>query len=823
MRCFIFFKVVPLFLLITPVQGEPLTVARGGATSAVILVDAEAQAESVTLTKAKKEIPSKRYHEWKAANDLAIYIEKMAGARPQVVTDPAAIEAALKGDAPAFVVGELAARTQPALREILNKTVRAVKVFEADAIVLRREGSKVFLAGSNDKSHYFAVAKLLRDWGCRWYLPTEFGEVIPERPELTLDKLDFAYAPPFEVRGYWIGWNGSPEGKEDFTVRNFMNDNRLASAHGLKKYVKPLIPEGKTHFNVPITAPATASHIVDQLDAPFAEGKPISLSMEDGVYLSDYEGDRQLVAGLYDKYFQSPVMTDAFWTFYNEVASALKKRHPESKAVIGFLGYTNITLPPQRNLAVAEPLALDLAPIDIDPNHSFEDPRSPSKQEFGEIVRRWSEIMKGKMTIYDYDQSSLLWRDIPNPSHQVFKNDVKLYRDLGIMGVNTESRNAIATIFTNLYFRGQLLWDPDVDVNVLLDEFYEGFYGPLAAPMKEYWNAIYQAWEKTTVTEHEYYTIPAIYTPELVKTLRGHLASARKLAEPLRKKKTEALSAREKQTLARLEFTEKSFELIDLYTSLWKAAAAEVDYVEAGRLGRKMMATRISLAEMNSTFTSRVVGRLAESTEPKAGLDPAWLPGEVQQYIELDELTNGTKGKLVRKLPLEWEFRRDPNDTGLARGFAWQDADLTYWNKAKANYVTPAQRKDYPTTEWETVRADLYAQAQGILHPDWQSFTGYLWYKTPVELSKGEAEGKLHVHFPGLFSEAWLYVNGELISHRPQNHMWWKNKYRFDWDVDVSGKLKAGKNDVTLRVHNTHHNGGLFRRPFIYNPVEQKQ
>ncbi len=114
---------------------------------------------------------------------------------------------------------------------------------------------------------------------------------------------------------------------------------------------------------------------------------------------------------------------------------------------------------------------------------------------------------------------------------------------------------------------------------------------------------------------------------------------------------------------------------------------------------------------------------------------------------------------------------------------------------------------------------DLYAQAQGVLHPDWQSFTGFMWYKTEVELDESQADGGVHIHFPGLFSEAWLYVNGYLVKHRPQNHMWWRNSYRFDWDVDLNTYLLEGVNDITVRVHNTHHNGGLFRRPFLYRPV----
>ena len=74
----------------------------------------------------------------------------------------------------------------------------------------------------------------------------------------------------------------------------------------------------------------------------------------------------------------------------------------------------------------------------------------------------------------------------------------------------------------------------------------------------------------------------------------------------------------------------------------------------------------------------------------------------------------------------------------------------------------------------------------------------------------------MHLRFPGMFNEAWLYVNGEQVAHREFKGVWWMNDYRFEWDVDVSGKLKAGTNSVVVRLYNPHHMGGLFRRPFIY-------
>jgi hypothetical protein len=72
---------------------------------------------------------------------------------------------------------------------------------------------------------------------------------------------------------------------------------------------------------------------------------------------------------------------------------------------------------------------------------------------------------------------------------------------------------------------------------------------------------------------------------------------------------------------------------------------------------------------------------------------------------------------------------------------------------------------------------------------------------------------------PGMFNEAWLFVNGMMVAHRTFTEPWWHSDYRFDWDVDVSRHLRAGRNEVAVRGFNPHHFGGLFRRPFLYTPA----
>ena len=790
---------VLIALTVSLAGGQPLLAQVAGKSGAADLVIATKGTSSATVVVATKT------GEWelRAARDLAHYIERISGAKVALAETEDAAAKALAGNGPVLVVGQKALQLLPELKQSLRKVAKKTPVLRADAIALKRVGNRVYLAGLNDDCHYYAVAELLRRWGCRWYMPTEFGECIPHHATLKIGDLDYAYAPPFEVRKYWISWNGDATGQKEFMRRNGMNDLAVPNGHILATYTKDLIPKGKTMFNVPIAEDRTAQHVAKQVAPLFAAGKDVQLGMEDGLYQSDSALDKQLMALQYDKYFLAPSVTDAFMTFYNKVADILMKQYPRSKAKIGFLAYANMTLPPVRVTSARAPLIAYLAPIDIDPIHGMDDRRSASRREYKDILDKWAKVMQGRVVIYDYDQSMLVWRDLPNPSHEAFRQDVKHYRKAGILGVDTESRNALATVFLNLHLRGELMWNPDVDTDKLLAEFYPNFYGPAAEPMARYWDTIFRAWRDTIVTEHEYFVAPAIYTPELVATLRKHLEAGETAIQSLATKVKK--SADEQRFLERMRFTRLGFDILDAYMAMVHAAAAECDYRSAVAAGERGLAAREKLTDRNGLFTTyRKIG--------ESGY--AWWPGEVKQYRELLPFVDGTKGDLVAKLPLVWAFRRDPRNEGEKAGWASQEPDLRWWKEQKKPQSLESRQGN--PGKWEQVRSDLYLQAQGLLTPDFQSYTGHGWYHVRTPLTEAQSRGAVHLRFPGLFNECWLYVNGKQIAHRPMKGVWWMNDYRFEWDVDLSGKLKAGANTIVLRIYNPHHFGGMFRRPFLY-------
>ena len=62
------------------------------------------------------------------------------------------------------------------------------------------------LAG-NDSGPYhgteYAVANFLHRQGVRWYMPGDFGDVVPKRPSLYVAEMEVRGKPDFRLRNWW--------------------------------------------------------------------------------------------------------------------------------------------------------------------------------------------------------------------------------------------------------------------------------------------------------------------------------------------------------------------------------------------------------------------------------------------------------------------------------------------------------------------------------------------------------------------------------------------------------------------------------------------
>ena len=132
--------------------------------------------------------------EQKAAEDLVHFIELMTDVKIPVIGKQDAIDAALESNTPLLIIGREAINANPNVFKTIEKVLKKNPQLQTDGVVLIRKDNHIYLVGNTDRSHYYAVVELLRQWGCRWYMPTGFGECIPDQEELSIGNLSHVYS-----------------------------------------------------------------------------------------------------------------------------------------------------------------------------------------------------------------------------------------------------------------------------------------------------------------------------------------------------------------------------------------------------------------------------------------------------------------------------------------------------------------------------------------------------------------------------------------------------------------------------------------------------
>ncbi len=164
-----------------------------------------------------------------SVRDFVGIVERMSGAKL-----PVEVGAPKAGDARfAILIGELATAKfgLPAKKAEYQQGLRIVVGNNA-----------VGLIGESDLATSYAVYTLLDQLGCRWFLPSAMGEVLPISKTITLKEQDVSTAPYTIYRGLWYCDN-------DFARRNRLGDMELSCGHFLEfnmpKELRALHPEIK--------------------------------------------------------------------------------------------------------------------------------------------------------------------------------------------------------------------------------------------------------------------------------------------------------------------------------------------------------------------------------------------------------------------------------------------------------------------------------------------------------------------------------------------------------------------------------------------------
>ena len=396
-----------------------------------------------------------------------------------------------------------------------------------DAYHLFTRGKDVIIEAGNADGLRNGVYGLLVDHlGCRWFQPRELGEEIPIPKDQTvrLPALD-------ETRGStWFSTNGASWGAErlwDYRNRAFINRGRMGFGHNWaslinsREFPYDKFPEyyardregkirlndmGWTFTNLCSTNPDVIDIVAKKTNDYFAKHPDAIVAAIDP---NDYGlmclCDRCLA--LDKRYGQTKEdgteVSDRLLHFSKEVYARLDPKYQDK--YLGILVYAN-----QREVPVsAKPHDHHAGIIcnfmlHYDHSRPWNDPTSPRNAEFYRQVRGWGTLLK-QYGYYDYYGH---WNYFgPWAMAHKMREDLPAFRALGGTFLVLENQPNFAMQGLNHYLSARLIWDIGADVDLLLEEYFQQYYGPAAGPMRKFW-----------LTAERYYALerPGILTNALV-------------------------------------------------------------------------------------------------------------------------------------------------------------------------------------------------------------------------------------------------------------------------------------------------------------------
>lgn len=346
----------------------------------------------------------------------------------------------------------------------------------------------LIIAGKNLTGTDFAVFDFLKRFaGYRYFMPGELGEITPKKDAIILpSKIAIKEEPSFITytnTGFY-GGNGA-------FFRSWRTT--LLASHWLYK-IYPQEKYGETHpeyypmiegkrFIPPKGMTGTWQPCVSNPDLPkiaieYAKGEyfpknPEALGFSVGV--NDGGGDCQCpkCTELKEKY------NNQYIPFYNEIAKLAQKELPGK--LVCFIAYGRGASPVPKNIKLEPNLYVEIC---------------SGLQNNMELMKKWKEAGAKNIGLYDYLYGTgyVLPRYYPHVIGNAWKEAYKKY---GLRGAWTESFIQVWLYDgPRQYVLNELAWNINEDIDKLLDDYFNNFYGESASTMRKFFDRIEEVYSR---------------------------------------------------------------------------------------------------------------------------------------------------------------------------------------------------------------------------------------------------------------------------------------------------------------------------------------
>lgn len=765
-----------------------------------------------------------------AAKELQTYVEKISGVKLEIKSDADQIVG------PKVLIGR--SKLTDAIPGLSIPTGMTLAMLE-EGYVIHCKGDTLVLAGNDStaadcaeaapevrsmKFHKnplylgtrYAVYDFLNRIGVRWFLPGEFGEVIPKTKTIRFADVSITEKPDFRLRSAWTfgeDWTlwairnrQNPEGVAWFGVPGDSSLNGYVPADRKEEHPEwfALQPDG-TRTLMPCMSdelrredpkyagqPRLLDAMTDRIGHDVRVGSQNSpFSPDDGTPYCECDLCRRTSFRFYDDWAVQyrpgtdgdpagdPVpsyLTGQEWFFFvNGMLETCGEKYPNH--FIATNGYANRYFPPEAGSEFNrhKNLVIMFADIVACTMHRFNDPKCWQMQRQYQLLNRWTRLCD-KVWIYGYNYTMLVGKGTLTPQHKRVAADVPLALKAGVLGFADQEQKDMSSLGIPTYLtRFALEWDTKTNVKALLDDFYGKWFGPAAAAMRDYYETLANAFDNCAAHGHEDVVLASVYTPEVMSRLAVDIAKAESLAS------TDAEKSRVK--LERL-----MFDHLDLYVQSLQAKQ-DLRFADAANMMRRMQALKTQMQKICPLFGLE-----------QAPYNMGW---EAQRMDRYQARVNGKDGALLAPLPDTARFSTDRYDVG--RFARWMEPD-------------------YNDSKWTFCKTDDGYQNQGLkdeqgvplMTKDGHPYRGVSWYRFTVDVPAVPDGKTVKILCPALNNQGWVWINGQYAGRNNFMQAWFRPQ---ELEIDVTKFLKPGKNLIAIRILcNEEYFGanGIYERGFLW-------
>ena len=608
------------------------------------------------------------------ADILNEYMEKLTGAKLPVVEEP-------QGDAPTVYLGP-----QSGLARLKEKPDLGPEGF-----IIASEGKSLIISGQNRLSTLYGVCAFLEEClGVRWFWADETGEHVPRTDTLRIGQVRRVQNPDFRYR--WIG-------RSDWALANRMNvgtgqPDEFRTKWFVHTFLR-LVPPEKYWADHPeyyamrggarqdptdrtrrvqlcTSNPEVAQAVAETIDEIMANDPGfdmISVDPEDGQSFCQCENCRAL-----DEpgapYARKNSRRLAL--FYNHVAELVAKKHPD--LLLKSIAYHSYVAPPaDPDIKMHDNVVIQFCRFEGH-DHPLFDTTNPKNREFNEQYQGWRKITRN-IIFYEY-YWKVSWLHLPWPIMHTLREEIPYLRDQGLMGIATQYTSNFATHGLGYYVAAKLLWDADIDVDALVQDFYQKAFAEAESPMREYYERLERAVIESGVHlagQRPYAEVVRLFTPDVMGDLEAAMARARAAV------KDEKAKARVELVAKGLVYTRMVVDYLSTIAQVrakapqvrWRGGASKDLQEEARQLaGDKAEAIRAYLSDnANRMAVAGLNGYIEGMLKPEQVMG-AWRDRALAEGVALTKETwlKGHPQRFSQSLPPQFDLWVYGNDLDFVEG-----------------------------------------------------------------------------------------------------------------------------------------------------------